>query len=315
MDSVLTHGCEGWVSDFLAYMSAERACSQATVDSYSHAIGAFRTFYAGLDRTLDWDAIDEDIVRRWVVAMMEDGMAVATVRRSLSALRSFFRYLLLTKRVAHNPMTRIVSPKAVKPLPKFFRDEDINRLLDELKQDASYMGVRAYLIILMFYMTGMRVSELTGLDVEDVDMSLKQVKVTGKRNKQRVIPMSDELIDAVRQYLPMRAAHLHSRESQDDMSGVADDCGPLFLNARMGRAGKSAVEALVKDLTGTVTTQERRSPHVFRHTFATSMINDGSDLQSVKELLGHASLATTQVYTHTNFEELRRIYNDAHPRG
>ena len=347
--------CSGWVDDFLAYQRGEKAASAATIDSYQRTLRDFAAFSAGLDEGMAWDIVDEGVVRRWIVVQMEAGISVAYVRTRLSALRSFYRYLMLVRRIAKNPMVRVIAPKAAKPLPKFFRDDDINRLLDRLKRlahstpdsgetadtveedqaltqitgDDAFGRSRAYLIILLLYMTGMRASEMTGLDVGDVDLRQMQVKVTGKRDKQRIIPIDKEVADAVREYLPLRERELgrcarmrrgpQEQEPGTDAprrSGKIEDASGALILARHGqRLDSRNLSTLVRKITGTVTTQKKRSPHVFRHTFATSMINNGSDLNSVKELLGHASLATTEVYTHTNFEELKRIYDNSHPRG
>lgn len=338
--------CVAWVDDFIGYISAERAYSDATVSHYTQILRDFGRFCLSLDEGLTWDTIDEDIVRQWVATSIEEGAHARTVKSRLTALRSFYRYLKLVGRITRNPMTRVPSPKVKKPLPKFFRDEDVNTLLDRLQEqiyvaDTSdnaednasggtleyltgsdgYGKSRAYLIILMLYMTGMRISEMVGLDVADIDLGLRQLRVTGKRNKQRVIPIEQELLQAIERYLPIRNAELMRCAVQGasrrggGSNKLEDGMGALFLGRHGQRINTSTLRKLVCDLTGTVTTQRKRSPHVFRHTFATSMINQGSDLQSVKEILGHVSLSTTEVYTHTNFEELRRIYNGAHPRG
>lgn len=298
---------KSWVSDFLVYLTAERGRSNLTIERYRKVLLTFSEFYKEeLDEGLDWDVIDDSVVRRWIMTRIEGGTRARTVNADLAALRSFYRYLFLTKKVSHNPMTRVKGLKAEKPLPKFFRDEDVNRLLDNLRESydetGAYEEARNYLIILLFYTTGMRVSELTGLNVGDVDMTMRYVRVTGKRNKQRIVPLVDEVLNLYSDYMLLRKS-----ESPLDEA--------VFLSKRKVRVSNNEVESLVKRLVGTVTTQEKRSPHVFRHTFATSMINNQSDLNSVKELLGHASLATTEIYTHTNFEELKKIYEQAHPRG
>ena len=321
-----------WVDDFLAYMQAEKGCSEKTTDKYRYGLETFRAAYKATDEGLTWSQIDSDVVRGWMMSLAEGGMKPQSMKAYLSGLRSFYRYLLLMGRITHNPMTRVLTPKAPKALPKFFRDDDINRLLDRLRAQATgeavegddgadlkaiagegrYRMARAYLLVLMLYMTGMRISELTGIDVDDIEMSARQVKVTGKRNKQRILPLVPELFDTIMMYLPLRQQELARLA---EMGIEADASGAMFLNGHGRRAGISAMSALVKRLTGTVTTQQRRSAHVFRHTFATSMLNQGSDLHSVKELLGHSKLATTEVYTHTNFEELLKAYRNAHPRA
>jgi integrase/recombinase XerC len=238
-----------------------------------------------------------------MVRLMEDGRASTSVNRKLSSLRSFYRFLLRKKEVAVNPMLKVVGPKKKKPLPFFVREKDMNRLLDEIPFGEGFEGCRDRTILEVFYATGMRLSELIGLNDVDVDFSAKLIKVTGKRNKQRLIPFGKELEENLSLYIKVR------NEAFPDGA----ECFFVLKNGK--RMYPMGVYRLVKRNLSKVVSLKKRSPHVLRHTFATAMLNDHAELQSVKELLGHESLVTTEVYTHTTFEELKKVYEQAHPRA
>ena len=249
-----------------------------------------------------------DVIREWVVEMMDKGNAATSVRRRLSSLRSFYKFLLRRGLVSKDPVHNMAGPKVEKRLPAFVREKEMDRLFDGDFFSDDYPGARDRMILLTFYSTGIRLSELIGLQDKDVDLDQMQLKVTGKRNKQRIIPYGDEFGDSLRRYLQDRDTFLRQHDGSDSRS--------LFLDERTARQmtpGK--VRDLVKKYLSLVTTQKRNSPHVLRHTFATAMLNHQADLQSVKELLGHESLSTTEIYTHTTFEQLKAMYNQAHPRA
>ena len=235
---------------------------------------------------------------------MDKGDMASTVNRSLSAVRSFFRFALSRKLVEHDPSHVVKGPKKQKPLPQFVRENEMNRLLDIKEMwGVEYEDIRARTIILLFYSTGMRLAELIGLDSHDVDFVSRQLKVTGKRNKQRIIPFGDEVEAALREYIQLR----------DKL--VGEETEALFTSEKGCRVSRSQVGALVKKHLSQVTTLKKRSPHVLRHSFATAMLNNGAGLESVRKLLGHESVATTEIYTHTTFEQLKKVYKDAHPRA
>lgn len=296
-----------WIQSFIDYLRFEKNYSERTITVYQADLEAFRQFYETLDKELNWNNLDKDVVRQWVVSMMEHGNIASSVNRRLSALRSFYKFLLQRKLVEYDPAHMVTGPKKDKPLPSYLRESEMNRLLDDVQFGDSYAGKRDYMILLMFYSTGIRVSELTNLSVADVDLSQKQLKVTGKRNKQRVIPFGKEMEMRLKEYLIARQTWLDSR-------GMPSKT--LFLDERTcQQMTPNKVGSRVKHYLSMVTTQKKRSPHVLRHTFATSMLNHYADLQSVKELLGHERLSTTEIYTHTSFEELKELYNKAHPRA
>ena len=241
--------------------------------------------------------------------MMNNGNTASSVNRRLSALRSFYRFLLKRKMVTIDPAHNLRGPKKEKSLPYYIRESEMNKLLDgDQYFSDDFEGCRDKMIMLMFYSTGVRLSELVGLNLADVDLDQMQVKVTGKRNKQRIIPYGDEMGDAIRAYLDRRLSFLVEKSREEEKA--------FFVDTRSGnRILPGRVQGLVKKYLSLVTTQRKRSPHVLRHSFATSMLNHHADLQSVKELLGHESLSTTEIYTHTSFEELKEMYKQAHPRA
>ena len=298
-----------WIKVFVDYLRFERNLSEKTIEAYQADLEAFKQFYKNLNSELSWKTIDSDIVRDWEVSMMDNGNSASSVNRRLSALRSFYRFLLRRKMVTADPAHNLQGPKKEKSLPYYIRESEMNKLLDgEGYFSEDFEGRRDKMILLMFYSTGIRLSELTGLNLADVDLDQMQIKVTGKRNKQRIIPYGDEMGDAIRGYLGMRAAFLVEKGRGEEMAFFVD-------TKSASRISSAKVQALVKRYLSLVTTQRKRSPHVLRHSFATSMLNHHADLQSVKELLGHESLSTTEIYTHTSFEELKEMYKQAHPRA
>lgn len=290
-------------SDFLDYLRLERGYSPRTVRNYSDALNRFETYFTSIDSTLSWQTVDGDIIRDWMESMMDKGNSAGTICCRLSALRSLYRFALSYGLVQHDPVHGITPPRKSKPLPKFVREDDMERLLDDKMWDDSYNHARARTIIIMFYETGMRVSELVGLNNDMVDTQALQLKVTGKRNKQRIIPFGQGLKQTLDSYVSKR-----------------DECVPklsdaFFLSDKGQRMTVAQVQYLVRKHLSRVTTQKKRSPHVLRHTFATTMLNHEAGIESVKKLLGHAKLATTEIYTHTTFEQLKRQYKTAHPRS
>lgn len=295
-----------WIRSFIDYLKFERNYSPRTLKNYEDDLKAFKKFFKDLDTTLEWDTLDADVVRDWMVSMMDAGQAATSVNRRLSSLRTFYRFLLKRKMVENDPVRGIQGPKKKKPLPVFVRESEMDRLLDGNYFRDDFEGKRDRLIIDMFYSTGMRLSELTWLDVDDVDLMTGSVKVTGKRNKQRLIPFGEELKRMLEEYLGER------QNLEKSVSGISL---ALFVDKKGGRLQNIQVWRLVRYYLGMVSTVSKRSPHVLRHTFATSMLNHHADLESLKELLGHESISTTEIYTHTTFEELKEMYNHAHPRA
>lgn len=288
---------------FLDYLRFERNYSEKTIVSYGTDLAKFEEFFNGVDENVDFTTVDADLVRAWVMSLMEQGYTSTSVNRKLSSLRSFYRFLLKKGVVQVDPMLRIVGPKNKKPLPTFLKESEINRLLDEVPFKEDFTGCRDKMILEMFYATGMRLSELIGLDDVDVDFSTSLIKVTGKRNKQRLIPFGEELRQAMLAYLKIRD------------EAIPEKVEAFFVLPNGRRMYTTKVYQLVKRNLSKVVSLKKRSPHVLRHTFATSMLNNNAGLGAVKELLGHSSLTTTEIYTHTTFEELKKVYEQAHPRA
>ena len=291
------------IKDFLNYLRLERNYSERTIVAYEADLREFEEYFKKTDAELDFRSVHSDNVRNWMVSLMDEGRTETSVNRKLSSLRSFYRFLLRRKEITVNPMLKVVGPKKKKPLPSFVREKDMDRLLDECSFKEGFEGYRDRTILEMFYATGMRLSELIGLNDADVDFSAKLIKVTGKRNKQRLIPFGNELAEDLRLYINVRN------------EAMPQEAEALFVLNDGKRMYPMAVYRVVKRNLSRVVSLKKRSPHVLRHTFATAMLNDSAELRSVKELLGHESLVTTEVYTHATFEELKKVYEQAHPRA
>lgn len=290
-------------NSFLDYLRYERNYSGKTVSAYAEDISQLEEFAKEEVGEFNPAEVKSDLIREWIVSLMDKGYTSTSVNRKLSSLRSFYKYLLKQGVVEVDPLRKISGPKNKKPLPSFLKEGEMNRLLDETDFGEGFKGCRDHLIIGMFYATGMRLSELIDLDDKDVDFSASLLKVTGKRNKQRLIPFGDELRDAMLAYVDIRNETVSERSEA------------FFVRESGERLYKSLVYNLVKRNLSKVVTLKKRSPHVLRHTFATTMLNNEAELGAVKELLGHSSLATTEIYTHTTFEELKKVYKQAHPRA
>ena len=291
------------INQFLNYLRYERNRSAQTVQTYEEALNEFESYLILKDSGLSLVTADTDLIRDWMESLMDKGNTASTINKKLSALRSFYLFALKRKLIEHDPARCVTGPKKMKPLPQFLREGEMDRLLDDLEWDDSFSHVRARTIILLFYEAGLRRSELVGLNDRDVDFSAGQLKVTGKRNKQRAIPFGGELAEELRHYMSVR----------DVQFGDAHEA--LFLNDKGERITGYQVYGIVRKCLSVVTSLKKRSPHVLRHTFATAMLNNGAGLEEIKNLLGHESVSTTEIYTHTTFEQLKRVYKVAHPRA
>ena len=290
-------------NSFLDYLRYERNYSEKTVLAYGEDILQLQEFAKREMEEFNPAEVKPDLIREWIVSLMDKGYTSTSVNRKLSSLRSFYKYLLRQGQVEVDPLRKISGPKNKKPLPSFLKESEMNKLLDETDFGDGFKGCRDHLIIEMFYATGIRLSELIDLDDKDVDFSASLLKVTGKRNKQRLIPFGDELRESMLAYVNVR----------NEMIPVRSEA--FFVRENGERLYKHLVYNLVKRNLSKVVSLKKRSPHVLRHTFATTMLNNEAELGAVKELLGHSSLATTEIYTHTTFEELKKVYKQAHPRA
>lgn len=290
---------------FLDYIAYEKRFSQNTINAYRSDLEQFSAFLSSQYDISDIKSADHQVVRSWVVTLMDQGHSARTVNRKITTLKTFFKFLLKEGEISENPMSRVIAPKMARRLPVYVEQEGMNTLFNEVDFGEGYNGARDRMIIELFYATGMRLSELIGIKEADIDFFKQAVKVTGKRNKQRIIPFTGYVKGMLRDYLEIKKKEFPAA-GQETYLFVTDKGEQLY---------PKFVYRLVQRYLGQVTTVTKRSPHVIRHTFATHMLNNGADLNAIKEILGHANLAATQVYTHNTIEKLKSIYKQAHPRA
>lgn len=291
------------VDKFLDYLSSELNRSQQTVESYRDDLKHFEKFAKDLSDSFSWETVDSDMVRDWMESMMDKENSAATVSRRLSALKTFYRFALARHYVESDPVYSIKGPKKEKPLPQFVKESEMDELLDRQAWGDDYNNVRARTIIILFYETGMRLSELVNLDDKDVNFVTSEIKITGKGNKQRIVPFGDELKNTLLEFRRLRDASVEVKTPA------------LVVSDKGTRMSPSKVQDIVRSNLSRVCSLKKKSPHVLRHSFATAMLNHHVGIESLKKLLGHANLSTTEIYTHTTFEQLKRVYNIAHPRA
>lgn len=292
------------ITAFVTYLKTEKRASEHTCISYQTDLIQFRDFISTTYSLEEPADAGFQIIRSFIAQLMQDGLTPRSVNRKITALRTYFRFLQRSGRISINPTLKIQGPKASKRLTTFVEEKSMTKLLDEpvigeLEQ-SDYDAKLVQLIIELLYGTGMRLAELIGLQLHDVDTQRQLLKVTGKRNKQRIIPIPNELNHLVK-------AYINTRPQTDVQS--------LLVSERGKSVTRNFVYRKVKQYLSLVTTVDKKSPHVLRHTFATHMLNNGADLNAIKELLGHANLSATQVYTHNTVEKLKHIYSKAHPRA
>ncbi len=292
-----------FIDSFIGYLRTERLYSAHTLRAYENDLLAFKDYAARMDESLLFWEADVDVVRSWVASLMDAGAAPSSVNRRLSSLRSFFDYLRREGKIAENPVQNLRGPKCRKKLPTFVKENEMDALLDDVDFGAGYSACRDRMIIRLFYETGIRLSELVSMDVASVDMQASAIKVLGKRNRQRIIPFAAGLKTALEEYLQVRE-QFAARES-----------AALFLSDRGARVSPGTIYRMVNNRLALVTSVKKKSPHVLRHSFATAMLNNNAEIGAVKELLGHRQLATTEIYTHLSFEDLKGFYEKAHPRA
>jgi len=289
---------------FLQFLQVEKRYSLHTIRSYQNDLDQFHSYLSENGIPDNPREIASHQIRAWIVSLMESGISSVSVHRKISCLRGFFRYLRKEGIVKNDPLEKVVLPKRKKTLPVFVAEESLNTLLDNNNFGDDFSGLRNRTIIEMLYFTGMRRSELTGLQNKDVDLQGATLKVTGKRNKQRIIPLTKPFIIRLKEYI----------RSRNEVAETGNE-GWFFITDKGNKLYDRFVYNVVKEYLSMVTTIEKKSPHILRHTFATHMLNRGADLNAIKEFLGHANLSATQVYTHNTFEKLKKIYKQAHPRA
>ncbi len=285
---------------FLKYLQFEKRVSPHTVTAYSSDLDQFFIHLQTNYQVKDLSEINHILVRNWIVELMDQKISPRSVNRKITTLKTFYKYLLRQNTVSENPMLKIISPKTSKRLPVFVEKDNMNTLLDTIPFGEDLEGVRNKLIIELFYATGIRLSELITLKQANVDLEACQIKVLGKRNKERILPFNSQIRDSIQLYMNKKP-------------GLP---GEFLFQLKSGKKMyEKFVNRIVNKYLSEVTTLDKKSPHVLRHTFATHMLNNGADLNAIKELLGHANLAATQVYTHNTVEKLKTVHKQAHPKG
>ena len=285
---------------------------------YGDDLRAWCAFLGWEQKDFDPTKLDEGDVKLWMIHMLDSGISARSVKRRLSAVKSFYRFLLSTGIVRVNITSKVLMPKTDKPLPVFFKESEMEAFKcrnvmpqyeEGMDKEEWLEQMRDYLLVEMLYQTGMRRAELASLKDGDVDLKLRQVRVFGKRKKERVVPLGDELVKEIEGYLTIK------REILGDQGGSGIFLVRKKKNGEWVSLGANGVYNIVRAYMGEVSTLQKHSPHVLRHTFATTMLNNGADIRTIQALLGHSSLAATQVYTHASFEQARKVYDLAHPRG
>lgn len=293
-----------YISQFLFYLDYEKRYSKHTTTAYQIDLTQFQEFLQLECLDISICQVTHQHVRSWIVSLMDLGISARAINRKITTLKSFYKYLQKESIILQTPMNKIIGPKIPKRLPVFVDKDKMDILLDEVEFDDGFDGIRNKLIIELFYYTGMRLSELLNIKVSDFDQYNRQIKVLGKRNKERIIPVSDVLFKNMVSYLKFRNEFVVENE-------------PVWILIRRNgkKLNQKFVYRVVNNYLSIITSEDKKSPHVLRHTFATHLLDNGADLNAVKDLLGHANLSATQVYTHNTIQKLSKIYKQAHPRA
>ena len=290
------------IASFLEYLVLERKYSKHTVTAYKKDISSFQVFCVDEFETDNLKEVNYSQIRSWIVKLVDEGISNNSINRKVSSLKSFYKFLQKTEQIKSNPLAKHKSLKVVKKVQVPFTSKEINEVLDNLEVGDDFKSIRNKLIVELFYSTGMRRAELVNLKLNAVDFQSKTIKVLGKRNKERLIPLISSVINTLYEYLVFRKEITSNNVS-------------LFITEKGKKIYETLVYRVINNYFSVVSTKVKKSPHILRHSFATHLLNQGADLNSVKELLGHSSLASTQVYTHNSLEKIKRVYNQAHPRS
>jgi integrase/recombinase XerC len=284
---------------FITYLSSEKRFSEHTIKSYTTDLKQFTSFLSSEFQIIDEiNEISFQIIRTWIASLLEKGINPRSVNRKISTLKTYFKFLIREGELVENPMMKVVAPKSKKRLPVFIEEDQIASLLNEVQFEEGFVGQRNKLIIELFYVTGIRLSELINIKISDVDFNNQSIKVLGKRNKERIIPLSSNVVNDLNIFIENNQQNKY-----------------LFTNLEGNKLYNKLVYRLVNKYIGEISSVNKKSPHILRHTFATHMLNNGADINAIKELLGHANLSATQVYTHNTIEKLKTVYKQAHPRA
>jgi tyrosine recombinase XerC len=302
---------EALIKKYLKYLSVERNASKHTITSYRNDLTSFLQFTAETEQIptdkVEVSSISRLSIRLWLGKLSEEGLAKSSIARKVAALRSYFKYCFKRGYIDKNPAHLLVVPKTNQTLPKTATKEDIERMMEAVDISTT-RGLQDRAILELFYSTGMRLSELSGLNKTDIDLRQNHVRVHGKGNKQRIIPLGKTVVTILKEFLAQRYS-LYGQKSDKDAKNA------LFLAAKGQRMYDKAIQRLVKKYLKQTSEVTQKSPHVLRHSFATHMLDNGADIRVIKEFLGHANLAATQVYTHTSIDRLKNVYEQAHPRA
>lgn len=292
-------------ADFIQYIRYEKRLSHHTLTAYGNDLEQFGRFLLAECAIEQPERADFRHIRSWIVSLVESGLDKSSVNRKIATLRAFYGFLLRRKIIDLDPTLKIQALKASKKLPQYVEEKPMEMLLNDTEFPDTFEGTRDKLVLELLYGTGIRLSELIGLKVADVNLFDKTITVLGKRNKHRIIPLTQPLLALVQQYTALK---------EQEFDGQADP-GALIVSDKGVPAYPVLIQRIVKKHLAVVTTLEKKSPHVLRHSFATHLLNRGADLNAIKDLLGHSSLAATQIYTHTSLEQLKKTYDQAHPKA
>lgn len=291
---------------FLQHIEKEKRQSQHTLTAYSSDLNQFENYLLNVFHINDLTKVNHQIVRSWLVYLIESGISPISVRRKISSLKAFFKYLQREKIMESYPMLKISPPKTGKKLPEFLSEKQMKNVLWRDTNDNSFESIRDQFIVEVFYSTGIRLAELIETTLEDIDHAQKLIKINGKGNKQRIIPITEKMAFSINNYLHHRNDYITENQIKSKW---------LIITSKGKKAYPKLIYRIVKSNLRAATTHNKRSPHVLRHTFATTMLNRGAGLNSIKDILGHANLSATQIYTHNSIEKLQTIYKQAHPRA
>ena len=290
------------ISAFITYLTLEKKYSKHTITAYQNDLMSFRIFCESAFDQNEIRTVHYPQIRSWIVDLVGQGVSNNTINRKISSLKSFYKFLQKTKQIDLNPLIKHKALKVEKRIQTPFSQLEISKVITHLEEKDDFVSVRNLLIVELLYSTGMRRGELISIQLSDVALSDKLIKVIGKRNKERFVPLLASVIKTMSRYLELRKE-------------VASASHFLFLTEKGNKLYETLVYRVVNSYFSNVSSKEKKSPHLLRHSFATHLLNEGADLNSVKELLGHASLASTQVYTHNSVEKMKKVYNQAHPRS
>ena len=291
------------IPKFVQYLQTERRYSKNTVTAYETDLNQLASFSSSEYEVNDLKEVNGSILRSWMVSMLEEGKGAVSINRKISTCKSYYSFLLRGGEIKKLPTSKLLSHKAKKVLPKFVKESEMENLFEQIKFPEDDLGIRDFLLVEILYSCGIRLSELIGIKENDVDLNNGSIKVLGKRNKERIIPVRDELLQKVKDWINIKKINGKFDRQYLLVTDKGEKLYPKFVYRKVNYYLRQ------------VTSLQKKSPHVLRHTFATHMLNNGAELNTIKEILGHANLSATQIYTHNSIEKLKNIYNQAHPRA